>query len=72
MGVGGTIGVLKWLKVFATPQDNELSEERTNRKIAELKAEIAEKYVTKPEIKAVMENLDYIRHRVDELADKRS
>lgn len=40
------------------------------RDASNLRAEIAEKYMTKAAIQPLMDNLEYIRDRVDKLADR--
>lgn len=71
MGAGGVIAALKFFKMFASPQDVDLLEAKMEARIAELKAEFAEKYVTQAMLKEFGDNLDYIRHRVDQLADRK-
>lgn len=62
--LGTVVAIMTGLKLFARPQDVELAK-------AELRAEFAEKYVTKEMIQPVMDQLHYIRERVDQLADRK-
>ncbi len=63
-GGSGLIAVLRLFKVFSSPQDVELMGQT-------LRAEFAEKYVSKENLEAVLipirEDLHYIRQRIDQL-----
>jgi len=63
-GGGGLIGALITLasgfKFFAKPED-----------VANLRAEIAEKYMTKEAMEPLIEDIRYIRQRVDQIVDRR-
>jgi len=60
LGGGGIIAVLKLFRMFATPQDVELAEAR-------LRAEFAEKYMSKEALQPLFEDMRHIRDRVDQL-----
>lgn len=62
--IGTVVAIVTGLKLFAKPQDVELAK-------AELRAEIAEKYVAKEMLESILEpfkeDLKYIRQRLDQL-----
>ena len=70
-GGGGVIGALLTLvgglKLFAKPED--VAKVETN--MANLRAEIAEKYMTKEAMEPLTEDIRYIRNRVDQIIDRR-
>ena len=73
-GLGGIIGAaitfLSVTKMFARPADVENARLEGRVNLAELRAEVAEKYVSKQAMEPVMDNLEYIRERLDKLADR--
>ena len=63
-GIGGvTLAIITGLKLFARPQDLELLE-------AKLRAEFAERYVSKEMLQQIMEKLNYIQDRLDKLSER--
>lgn len=61
-GVGGALlTILAGFKLFAKPSDVELAK-------LELRAEMAEKYLTKEAIEPLREDIRYIRDKVDKLS----
>ncbi len=70
-GAGSIIAALKVFKIFASPQDVELVNMNNQKMIAELKAEIAEKYLAKEALAPMFEEIRHIRERVDQLIDRK-
>lgn len=85
-GIIGTIlAILAGMKMFARPQDLELISQKIEvvklelrtelaqkqAELAERQIEFAEKFVTKEMMEPVMDQLSYIRNRVDQLADRK-
>jgi hypothetical protein len=71
LGGGGIIAAMKIFRVFASTQDVELVKMDGQKQIAELKAEIAEKYLAKEALAPLFEELRHIRERVDQLIDRK-
>lgn len=71
LGGGGIIAALKVFKIFSTPQDGELVEARVMNQIEKLKADFAEKYVSKESLESLLgpirEDLRYIRQHIDQI-----
>lgn len=85
-GIGGVLGSLVAFfavtKNFAKPEDVtqvkvacvaeiNVCKLACERDIANLRAEIAEKYMTREAVQPLMDELLYIRERVDDMADRR-
>lgn len=66
----GLVMLLAALKIFARPADINAAEMRLARDLATLEAKMAQTYISKDAIQPIMESLEYIRERLDRLADR--
>ena len=75
-GLGGIIGAIGTFfmatKMFARPADVENAKLEARAHYAELRADVADKYISKEAIKPLMDNIEYIRERVDKMVDRQS
>jgi hypothetical protein len=71
-GILAVVGaIFTSIKYFASSSDLDKLENKINDRFV-TKEDASEKFVTKDAIKAVMDELHYIRERLDQLVDKKN
>lgn len=71
VGGGAIIAALKLFKVFASPQDVDVVKADFGKQIAELRAEMAEKYLGKDALAPLFDEIRHVRERIDLLFEQR-